>query len=64
MTVAELIEELKKYPQDMRVVALNGANDYSDLKLDDLTVVEFSQVEWITNTAYRIVKIPDVLHIG
>lgn len=39
MTVNELIEQLKNYPGDMRVLTLGYEGGYSDVQLDDDDIV-------------------------
>lgn len=39
MTVAELIEQLKNYPSDMRVLTLGYEGGYNDVKLNTEEIV-------------------------
>jgi hypothetical protein len=39
MTVAELIEQLKNYPADMRVLTLGYEGGYNDIKLNTEEIV-------------------------
>ena len=39
MTVAELIEQLKGYPSDMRVLTLGYEGGYNDIMLDNNDIV-------------------------
>jgi hypothetical protein len=39
MTVSELIEQLKNYPGDMRVLTLGYEGGYNDIRLDNNDIV-------------------------
>ena len=42
-TVAELIEKLKEYPQDMRVVMWNHWGNYKEIKLSEIDNTEINK---------------------
>lgn len=61
MTVAELIEQLKNYPGDMRVLTLGyegGYND-TDLKTDNIVFDINSQDTWYIGPHDSVKMFPD-----
>ncbi|NBW18667.1 MAG: hypothetical protein EBR82_62915 [Caulobacteraceae bacterium] len=60
MTVAELIEQLKSYPADMRVLTLGYEGGYNDIRLNtDEVVFNFSKNDAWYYGPHECVKFTD-----